>query len=142
RGRGAGLDDFNMDGLLDLVVVNRSAPVSLFRNVGAGTSETPRPLGNWLSVEVRQPGKTNRMAVGAKVSVKIGNKTIVRDVQVGAGHASGQAGFLHFGLGVSERAQVRVRWPDGDWSHGYRVFANTHVLIDRGAESAGLWFPE
>jgi len=142
RGRGAGLADFNMDGLLDLVVVNRSAPVSLFRNVGAGTSETPRPLGNWLSVEVRQPGKPNRMAVGAKVSVKIGNKTIVRDVQVGAGHASGQAGFLHFGLGVSERAQVRIRWPDGDWSHGYRVFANTHVLIDRGAENAGLWLPE
>ncbi|WP_231710425.1 CRTAC1 family protein [Roseibium limicola] len=140
RGRGAGLADFNMDGLLDLVVINRSAPVSLFRNVGSGTADAPQPLGNWLGVEIRQPGVPNPFAVGAKVSVKIGNRTIVRDVQVGAGHASGQAGFLHFGLGVSERAQVRVRWPDGSWSHGYRVFANHHVIIDRGDEAAKLWF--
>lgn len=142
RGRGAGLADFNMDGLLDLVVVNRAAPVSLFRNTGAGTAEKPRPLGNWLAVEVRQPGDVNQRAIGAKVSVKIGNRTVVRDLQIGAGHASGQLGFSHFGLGVSERAQVRVRWPDGDWSHGYRVFANTHVLIDRGNEKARLWYPE
>lgn len=142
RGRGAGLADFNMDGLLDLVVVNRAAPVSLFKNAGAGDSEKPRPLGNWLAVDIRQPGEVNERAIGAKVSVKIGNRTVVRELQIGAGHASGQLGFSHFGLGVSERAQVRVRWPDGDWSHGYRVFANTHVLIDRGSEKARLWYPE
>ena len=142
RGRGAGLADLNMDGLLDLVVVNRAAPVSLFRNVGSGNAESPRPLGNWLAVDVRQDGGVNRNAVGAKVSVKVGNRTMVRDIQVGAGHASGQAGFLHFGLGVSERAQLRVKWPDGSWSHSYRVFANSHVLIDRGAADAKLWMPE
>lgn len=142
RGRGAGMADFNMDGLIDLVVVNRAGPVSLFRNTGAGDAATPRPLGNWLGVEIRQPRQANGHAVGAKISVKIGNRTIVRDVQVGAGHASGQLGFVHFGLGVSERAQVRIKWPDGDWSHGYRVFANTHVLIERGSEKARLWYPQ
>lgn len=143
RGRGAGLADFNMDGLLDLVVVNRAGPVSLFRNVGAGTAEEPRPLGNWLAVEIRQEKhQPNRSGVGAKISVKIGNRSVVRDVQIGAGHASGQLGFVHFGLGVSERAQVRIRWPDGDWSHAYRVFANSHVIIERGAEKARLWYPE
>ncbi|MEM9632144.1 MAG: CRTAC1 family protein [Pseudomonadota bacterium] len=142
RGRGAGLADFNADGLLDLVVVNRAAPVSLFRNVGQGTAEKPRPLGNWLAVDIRQPGKPNSRAVGAKISVKTGNRTVVKDVQVGAGHASGQMGFIHFGLGVAERANVRIKWPDGDWSHGYRVFANGHVIIERGAEKARLWYPE
>jgi hypothetical protein len=142
RGRGAGVADFNMDGLLDLIVVNRAGPVSLFRNTGAGDAATPRPLGNWLAVEIRQPRQPNDRAVGAKISVKIGNRTIVRDVQIGAGHASGQLGFSHFGLGVSERAQVRIKWPDGDWSHSYRVFANTHVLIERGSEKARLWYPQ
>jgi len=143
RGRGAGLADFNMDGLLDLVVVNRAGPVSLFRNAGAGSAENPRPLGNWLAVEIRQDRRRpNRYGVGAKISVKIGNRSVVRDVQIGAGHASGQLGFVHFGLGVSERAQVRIRWPDGDWSHAYRVFANSHVIIERGAEKARLWYPE
>nr|WP_319385229.1 CRTAC1 family protein [uncultured Roseibium sp.] len=142
RGRGAGLADFNADGLLDLVVVNRAAPVSLFRNLGHGSATGPRPLGNWLAVDVRQPGKVNTRAVGAKVSVKTGNRTVVKDIQVGGGHASGQMGFVHFGLGVAERANIRIRWPDGDWSHAYRVFANGHVIIDRGAEKARLWYPE
>ncbi|MES0883425.1 CRTAC1 family protein [Roseibium sp. SCP14] len=141
RGRGAGLADFNADGLLDLVVVNRAAPVSLFRNVGQGTSENPRPLGNWLAVDIRQPGQPNSRAVGARISVKTGNRTVVKEVQVGAGHASGQMGFVHFGLGVAERANVRIKWPDGDWSHSYRVFANGHVIIERGAEKARLWYP-
>jgi len=142
RGRGAGLADFNADGLLDLVVVNRAAPVSLFRNLGQGQADTPRPLGNWLAVDVRQPGRSNTRAVGAKISVKTGNRTLVKDIQIGAGHASGQLGFVNFGLGVAERANVRIKWPDGDWSHSYRVFANGHVIIERGAEKARLWYPE
>ncbi|MCX2724574.1 CRTAC1 family protein [Roseibium salinum] len=142
RGRGAGLADFNADGLLDLVVVNRGGPVSLFRNVGRGTAEKPKQIGNWLAVDIRQPRQANTRAVGAKISVKTGNRTVVKDVQVGAGHASGQMGFIHFGLGVAERANVRIKWPDGDWSHSYRVFANGHVIIERGAEKAKLWFPE
>ncbi|POF33720.1 CRTAC1 family protein [Roseibium marinum] len=142
RGRGAGLADFNADGLLDIVVVNRGAPVSLFRNLGQGTADNPKPLGNWLAVDIRQPGKPNRRAVGAKISVRTGTRSMVKDVQVGAGHASGQSGFVHFGLGVAERANVRIKWPDGDWSHTYRVFANGHVIIDRGAEKARLWYPE
>jgi len=142
RGRGAGLADLNADGLVDLVVVNRGGPVSLFRNVGKGTAEDPKQIGNWLAVDVRQPGKANSRAVGAKVSVKTGTRTVVKDVQVGAGHASGQLGFVHFGLGVAERASVRIKWPDGDWSHAYRVFANGHVIIERGAEKAKLWYPE
>jgi hypothetical protein len=36
RGRGAIVEDFNMDGMLDLLVVNREHPASLFRNLGRG----------------------------------------------------------------------------------------------------------
>ncbi|MEP4767118.1 MAG: CRTAC1 family protein [Roseibium sp.] len=142
RGRGAGLADFNSDGLLDLVVVNRAKPVSLFRSVGQGTADAPKPIGNWLAIDVRQPGQANSRAVGAKISVKTGNRTVVKDIQIGAGHASGQLGFFHFGVGVAERANVRIKWPDGDWSHGYRVFANSHVIIERGSEGAQQWLPE
>jgi hypothetical protein len=142
RGRGAGLADLNADGLLDLVVVNRAGPVSVFRNVGRGTEAAPKPLGNFLAIDIRQPGQPNSRAVGAKISVKTGNHTRVKDIQIGAGHASGQMGFVHFGLGVAERANVRIKWPDGDWSHTYRVFANSHVIIERGAEKAKLWYPE
>ncbi len=140
RGRGAAVIDLNMDGLLDLVVVNREAPVSLFRNLGAKTSWGDQPLGNWLEVELAETGG-NRNAVGARISVKTGNHIMDRTVSVGGGHASGQAGFIHVGLGTAERAEIRVRWPDGEWSHSYRVFANNFVRIERGLPDAEYWLP-
>ena len=33
---------------------------------------------------------------------------------VGGGHASGQLGWIHFGLGGADGAELRVRWPDGE----------------------------
>ncbi|MEZ5870517.1 MAG: CRTAC1 family protein [Nitratireductor sp.] len=141
KGRGAAIADFNLDGMLDLLVVNREHNVSLFRNVGAKAGWGTRPMGNWLEIELRQKG-ANRNAVGASISVKTGNTTRTRNIQVGGGHASGKAGFVHVGLGVSERAEIRIRWPDGEWSASYRVFANNFVVIDKGAEQAKYWLPQ
>ena len=140
RGRGAVITDFNMDGLLDLAVVNREAPLSLFRNQGTRTGFGHRPMGNWLAVELQQDG-ANRNAVGATLSVKSGNETRIRKAQVGGGHASGRLGFLHVGTGTAERAEIRIKWPDGAWSQPYRVFANNFVVIRRDAENALYWYP-
>ncbi|MCI5076351.1 CRTAC1 family protein [Oricola sp.] len=140
RGRGAAVADFNMDGMLDLAVVNREAPVSLFRNAGGRTETGTRPMGNWLEIELRQNG-VNRDAIGATVTVKSGNETRTRKLRVGGGHASGSAGFVHVGTGTAERAQIRVQWPDGEWSAPFRVFANNFVVIERGATSAQYWYP-
>lgn len=140
RGRGAAVADLNADGMLDLVVVNRAAPVSLFRNNGAATAFGTRPMGNWLQIELRQP-KANRFAVGALVTVKTGNESRIRKVQVGGGHASGRLGFLHVGLGTAERAEIRIKWPDGAWSAPYRVFANSFVVIGRDDATARYWLP-
>ncbi|MDP2119930.1 MAG: CRTAC1 family protein [Hoeflea sp.] len=140
RGRGAVLEDFNMDGMLDLLVVNREHPASLFRNLGAETDWGHRPMGNWIKIELDN-GKVNPSAVGALISVRTGTRTQTRRIQVGGGHASGKAGFVHLGVGVSERATIRVQWPDGEWSHPYRVFANQHVRIIRGEENARYWYP-
>jgi hypothetical protein len=140
RGRGAVVEDFNMDGMLDLLVINREHRASLFRNLGAATEWGHRQLGNWIKIELDN-GKINPHAVGAVISVRTGTRTQTRRLQVGGGHASGQTGFSHVGLGVSERATIRVQWPDGEWSHPYRVFANQHVRIIRGEADARYWYP-
>ena len=97
-------------------------------------------MGNFLEVELSQKG-ANREALGAKLAVRVGTKTLMRTVKVGGGHASGSNGFVHLGLGVAERAEIRIQWPDGEWSHPYRVFANNFVLIDRDADAARYWYP-
>lgn len=141
RGRGAAIVDFDLDGYLDLLVVNREAPVSLFHNQGGRTPWGPRPMGNWLQIELSQEGG-NRNAVGATIVVKSGNETRSRRIQSGGGHASGHSGFVHVGTGVAERAQIRVQWPDGEWSAPYRVFANNFVMIERGSTEARYWYPQ
>jgi hypothetical protein len=140
RGRGAAIADFNLDGMLDLAVVNRGDPVSLFRNLGSRAAQGQRPLGNWLAIELRQPSP-NRNAVRARISVRAGNLTLARTVQVGGGHASGYAGWVHLGLGIAERAQIQVQWPDGERSQAYRALANNFVIIDRAEAEVRYWYP-
>jgi len=140
RGRGAAVVDLNADGLLDLAVMNRDAPLSLFRHLGARSPQGPRLSGNWLKIALQQSG-SNRNAIGARLSIKTGNRVQTRRIQVGGGHASGDAGFVHVGLGVAERALVRVQWPDGQWSAPFRLFANHHVLLKRGQTGFQYWFP-
>lgn len=140
KGRGAAVADFNMDGNLDLLQVNRGAPVTLFRNMGVKTAFGTGPMGNALGIRLVDQ-RPNRWAVGAKIAVKTGTRTMPRDVLVGGGHASGHLGWIHVGLGTAERAEIRVQWPDGEWSHPYRVFANQWVVIERGQPAAKYWYP-
>jgi hypothetical protein len=105
RSRGGALADLNGDGLLDLVVVNRRAPMELHRNVTQGA-------GGWLAVDLRQPGGNSR-AVGAFVELRMPGGLQMRENTVGGGHAGGSAVPLHFGLGEAGKAEVRVIWPDG-----------------------------
>ena len=139
--RGALIADYNLDGMLDLLVVNRGAPASLFRNLGAKLGDgPPAPMGNWLEIRLREPNP-NRNAVGAKIAIKTGTRTMIRTVQVGGGDASGHAGWVHVGLGTAERAEIRVQWPDGEASYPYRAFANQFVVVDRAREQAAYWYP-
>ena len=140
KSRGALIADFNLDGKLDLLVINRAQPASLFRNLGARTDGAPIEMGNWIEIKLAQPNP-NRNAVGARIAVKTGTRTMTRMVQVGGGHASGHVGFIHVGLGTAERAEIRVQWPDGEWSFPYRVFANQFVIVDRKRTQAAYWYP-
>ena len=141
RARGAALVDLNLDGLLDLVVVNRVEPVSVWRNVGAGTPMRRRRWATGSACVSSQPAP-NVDAIGAWVEVRVGDRTTSREVTVGGGHAGGQLGWLHFGLGDATEAEVRVQWPDGEVGPWMTVPANGFAIIERGAPEATPWDPE
>ncbi len=131
RARGAALADLNLDGLLDIVEVNRETKVELWRNVGSGTADAPEPMGGWLGVRLVDNDRTNRDAIGAWLEVRVGDRVITREVTVGGGHAGGQLGWMHVGLGAASEAEVRVLWPDGQAGAWLAVQPNRFVSVSR-----------
>ena len=120
RSRGAAVVDLNGDGRLDLIVVNRRAPLEVWENATPDT-------GAWLAADLRQAGP-NSHAVGAIVELRLPDGHILtQENTVGGGHGSGDASPLHFGLGEASKVDLRVTWPDGtvsDWT----AVAPGHVL--------------
>jgi len=140
RSRGAALVDLNLDGMLDLVVMNRRVPAEIRRNVGTGTAEDPVVTGHWVGVRLRQPG-TNAWGVGSWVEVRSNGRTVTRELTVGGGHASGDLGWMHFGLGAAERAEVRVTFPGSTPGPWMPVDADGFYEIARGGTATTRWVP-
>ena len=124
RSRGGAVIDLDLDGLLDIVVVNRMANVEILHN------RSPAG-GHWLQVMLRQE-EANRNAIAAWIEVSAAGRIQRHEVVIGGGHVSGQAGWIHFGLGAAEDAEIRVQWPDGTWSPWQHTGANRFLLIERG----------
>jgi len=139
-GRGAVLADLNLDGLLDLVESNLGSPPRVWRNVGSGTADAPAPMGSWLAIRLTQGGP-NRDAIGSWLETRVGNVVAQREVTVGGGHASGELGWIHVGLGGAQSASVRVTWPDGEVGPWMDLAADRFVVIDRATGTATPWAP-
>ena len=143
RGRGAALADFNLDGWPDLVEVNYGAPVRIWRSAGAVAAGGSAEAGHWVGVRVRQAAP-NVDAIGAVLEVRVGGpdgSVVRRELTIGGGHAGGQLGWVHVGLGDATSAELRVQWPDGTEGPWQSVPLDTFAIIDRDAAAVQPWTP-
>jgi hypothetical protein len=92
-------------------------------------------------LRLSQPGP-NVNAIGAFIEVKTADGVQRREVTSGGGHVSGQAGWVHFGIGKAGEAEVRVRWPDSGWSEPLPLKAGSFAILDRAAAGPRLWQPQ
>ena len=104
--RGCAFGDFDNDGDLDMLIVNMNEPPSLLRNDVTGTN-------HWLKVKLLGV-KSNRSAIGGRVTVAYGGKRQAREVMSQSSFYSSNDPRLHFGLGGAATADVEVRWPTGE----------------------------
>lgn len=104
RGLAAG-DLFN-DGNVDLVIEDLDGQPEILRNHGLAGN-------HWIGFEL-QGTKSNRLAIGAKVTVIAGKVTQVGEVRSGGSYLSQNDLRLHFGMGSATGIDsVEIRWPSG-----------------------------
>jgi len=105
--RGAAFGDINNDGNIDIVVLNVGEPPSLLLN--HNDSANHRVLFKLVGM------KSNKAAIGARVTVKAGTLVQFSEVRGGASYLSQNDLRLHFGLGSNDKmTEVNIRWPNGE----------------------------
>jgi len=104
--RGAAFGDIFNDGNIDVVVVDMDGPPLLLKNLNHDGNHR---------VEFKLVGaKSNRAAIGARVTVRAGKLVQFSEVKGGSSYLSQNDLRQHFGLGKESRIDsVQIRWPSG-----------------------------
>lgn len=128
-GRGVAIFDADNDGRLDIYQANADQNSIFYRNQSTDT-------GHW--VELKLAGtKSNRDAIGARIALKVGAKTVLREVDGGNGYAGQSARRVHVGVGAQTgTVTADIRWPSG-LRQSVTVPVDKITTIREGAAAAG-----
>ena len=105
-GRGVAIADYNGDGKLDMGINNNNAAPTVYLNNFRRTGKC---------IEMKLVGtRSNRDAIGARVRLSVGGKTMTRQVEAGSGYASEAMLPVHFGIGDAAKIDsAEITWPSG-----------------------------
>jgi len=117
-------DDQDGDGLVDLLVVEYDTK-TFGQRIHVYRNEWPN-AGNWIGI---RPGDR---AIGAKVTVRAGQRTWTRSIVTGDSFVAQKANVARFGLGQAEAVDyAEVRWPDGEVTRLSNPALNRYHEVDR-----------
>jgi enediyne biosynthesis protein E4 len=118
---GVAAADFDNDGAIEILVNNSHDRPSLLKNLGEH--------GNWILLKL-EGTKSNRDAIGARVTLRVGDHQQTQEVRSGGGYISQSDFRLHFGLDKATQADaIEIRWPSGLVQRFENVAGNRVVKI-------------
>ena len=105
-GRGIGMGDFDNDGRLDLYQANADQTSLYYHGVTQGG-------GNWVQFKLTGT-KSNRDAIGARITLTAGGLTQIQEIDGGNGYAGQSTKRAHMGIGTAAKIDsMEIRWPSG-----------------------------
>ena len=126
QGRGIACFDAERDGDIDIVISNNDpANVVFFRN----QTDTSN---HYLAIRLGGMG-LNTFGVGAHITLTTDDGTQVRELGGINNFVSHNPFEVHFGLGSATRADVTVRWPDGETTMLTTVEADQLLTINQNS---------
>ena len=125
-GRGLATGDFNNDGRIDVLAMAQNAPVQLLRN------QTAKNGSNFASFLLRGT-KSNRDAIGARVSIETGGQKQNAWVLGGSSYLSSSDRRLYFGLEKAKTIdKMTIFWPSGQQEILKKLAANGFYTLTEG----------
>jgi tetratricopeptide (TPR) repeat protein/peroxiredoxin len=125
--RSFALADLDHDGRLEIVLKNRNAPQLRVLH------STAKDIGHSIAFRLRGT-RSNRDAIGAAVTVEVGNQRHTKYVQAGSGFLAQHTKELFFGLGTAEGdIRATIRWPSGLIQPLDRMPVNRRVEVQEGS---------
>ena len=104
--------DVDQDGRLDLLVRNCDPGTPQYQYPSLRLYKNKAANDNSISISL-QGVESNRDAVGAKVTIRIGDTIQVREIDTVSGAAQSEM-VAFFGLGSADQVdEVRIQWPSG-----------------------------
>src|SRR4029077_5109023 len=123
--RGAAFGDVFNTGNVDVLLLNVGEAPSLLKNMNA--SGFHRVLFKLIGT------KSNRAAIGARVTLRAAGVKQFSEVRGGASYLSQNDLRLHFGLGTAKKMEsVEIRWPNGKVETLENVAADAVYTIGEG----------
>lgn len=123
-GRALWTIDANRDDRVDVVVTHQTEPVALLVN----RSERQ---GGFVTVHLKGT-RCSRDAIGALVSVTVGDHRQQRWLTSGDGYLCSGERTLRFAVGTATDCDIKIRWPDGNEQTFRSVACNQNLLIIQG----------
>lgn len=120
--RGSAFGDFDNDGDIDILTSNTDdQPILLENKTGQDR--------NWIGLKLVGT-KSNRSAIGTRVEVTAGGRSLSREVTGGSSYASANDLRLLFGIGgLTVADEITIHWPTGKVESRSNVGAGQYLTV-------------